>query len=119
LQSLTRYFAKTCGLYPSDSFEALVVDEAMDVLAAVISKISEEGKDIDETKKIREEHQVNFVTAAAKLLENRIQTYGGGKGFVSSVSVADLYLMGVVQLFELAAVEFIDPKFFDAYPGIQ
>lgn len=117
-QSLARYCAKLAGFYPSDPLEALVVDEAMDTLSEMMSKIPR-GNDENEKKVNREEYQATFMTAAAKLLESRIMKYGGGKGFVSSPSVADLFLAGVLQFIGTGFYDYIDTKFFDSYPGIM
>lgn len=116
-QALVRYCARLNGLYPAGLLEALVVDEAIDTMSDVLMKIPS-GKDEDERKMNRRGFQEGFMTASAKLLEARIQKYGGGKGFLSSFSVADLFLLGFVQIFEMGFFEHIDPKFFDAYPGI-
>lgn len=114
---MARYCAKLNDFYPSDPFEALVVDEALDTMSEILAKVPT-AKNETETKMQREEFQAGFLTAAAKLLEARIQKYGDGKGFASSSSVADLFLLGVVQIFAMEFFDNFNPKFFDAYPGI-
>ncbi len=115
---MSRYCAKLAGMYPSDPLEGLVVDEAMDSLNEMLSKCPQD-KDVEEKKKNRHEFQLGFMTTCSKLIESRIQKYGGGKGFVSSPSVADLVLLGIVNGVESGFFDYIDPKFFEAYPAIM
>jgi glutathione S-transferase len=114
---MARYCGKLAGLYPSDPLEGLIVDEAMDSINELMSKCPQD-KDAELKKKNRQEFQAGFMTTCAKFLESRIQKYGGGKGFVSSPSVADFVLMGVVQSVKSGSFDYVDTTFFDAYPGI-
>ncbi len=89
----------------------------MDCLSELFSKAPHDPNE-DEKKKKREQYQAGYMTACAKLLEARIQAYGGGAGFCSVPSVADLLLMSVIKTIKMGLFDYIDTNFFDAYPGI-
>ncbi len=90
----------------------------MDTISEMLTKIPM-VKEEDEKKKVREEYQAGYLTTAAKLIEARIQKYGAGKGFAPSPSVADFFLLGVVNFFGLGRIDYIDTKFFESFPGIM
>jgi hypothetical protein len=84
--ALARYFAKKAGYYPQDNeLEALVVDEALETLNELSSKLPFDGfTDEQDKKSKRESFQANEMTVYSMLLESRIQTFGEGKRFVKS-----------------------------------
>ncbi len=90
--ALARFLAKRAGYYPQDDeLEALVVDEALETMNELSSKIPFQGFADEEDKKAkRQAFQANEMTVYFQLVESRIQTFGEGKRFVkSSWTVAD------------------------------
>jgi prostaglandin-H2 D-isomerase / glutathione transferase len=115
--SLARYAAKSAGMYPTDPLQALYVDEVMDTINDLISSMPM-SKDEEEKKKLREEYAANKMKQYADFIESTIQ-HNGGNGVVSTPSVADLILKSAVSMIQGGFMDYIDQKFFDAYPGIM
>eukprot|EP00543_Licmophora_paradoxa_P004442 CAMPEP_0202444104 /NCGR_PEP_ID=MMETSP1360-20130828/3247_1 /ASSEMBLY_ACC=CAM_ASM_000848 /TAXON_ID=515479 /ORGANISM="Licmophora paradoxa, Strain CCMP2313" /LENGTH=180 /DNA_ID=CAMNT_0049059999 /DNA_START=120 /DNA_END=662 /DNA_ORIENTATION=+ len=115
--AMARFAAKKAGFYPEDPLEALKVDEAIDIVAELLSKVPK-CEDKDEMKKLREEFQKETMTKYAIFLENRVQM-SGGNSIASSPSVADLILKTTIGAIETGFWDYIDTKFFDQYPGIM
>ena len=76
-------------------------------------------KDVEEKKRQRTEWQEGPLTKYSNLIESRIQA-AGGTSVVQDPSIADFIIMGVVKGIEKGSCyEFVDPNFFDNYPGIK
>jgi glutathione S-transferase len=115
--ALARYAGKLGGLYPDDPLQALCVDEAMDTLNELMAQ-APKVKDPEELKTAREEFQKGVMTKYATFLEKLIQTNGGGVGFASTPSIADIALKSSVESVRRGMWDHIDPKFFESYEGI-
>jgi hypothetical protein len=89
----------------------------MDTISELVTKIPN-APDEETKKTLREEFQAGYMTRVANHLESRIQKFGGGKGFVSSPSVADFFLATTMNFITSGFFDYIDPKFFESYPGI-
>ena len=114
--ALTRYAGKLAGWYPEDPLEALVSDEACESLNEMMA-LAPKSKDPEELKKLRQEYQATTMTKYSTFLESAIQR-NGGVGFAKSPCVGDLLLMIMVCSVAKGSWDHIDPKFFEAYPGI-
>jgi prostaglandin-H2 D-isomerase / glutathione transferase len=116
--AMARYAAKLAGLYPDDPIQALFCDEVMDTLNELMTK-APRSKDPDEFKKLRQEYQITTMTMIATFVENIIQTNGNGKSVCTEPSVADLVVMGGVEMVSSGMFDHVDANFFDAYPGMK
>jgi prostaglandin-H2 D-isomerase / glutathione transferase len=114
--SIVRYAAKLADLYPKDAVQALIADEAIDVVSECMAKFPYKG-DHD----ARKEYQQTFMTKHFGLVESRIQQFGGvNKDTVCGVpSVADIYLMTWVQFIQSGFYDHLDTDFFKDYPRIM
>ena len=115
--ALQRFAAKLAGLYPEDTLQALIVDEAMDTINELAGKAPQGGTD-EEKKEKRRAYQTNEMTKFFGLIESRIQHFGGGTTICGVPSVADLHLMVTVQGLQSGFWDFIDVHFFKDFPGI-
>lgn len=117
-QAIARYAAKLADYYPEDPLEALAVDEAMDCMNELISLFPFVAATEEEKKTKREEFQKSTMTTYAEYAEKKIQL-AGGTSFASTPNVADVMLMTQVASVASGNMDYIDPKFYDAYPGIK
>jgi prostaglandin-H2 D-isomerase / glutathione transferase len=116
--ALYRFAAKKAGLYPKDDTKALIVDEMMDTLNECVEKLLLKGTD-EEKKIARPIYQKNVMTPCFDLIESRIQAFGGGTSTLcGDFSVADIYLMTMVQFYSSGKLDYLDKDFFKDYPGI-
>lgn len=116
--SLARYAGRLAGLYPdNDPLEALVVDEVMDSVNELISKLPRVAPTPEEFETLRKEYQANLMTKYATFVEGIIQR-NGGVGIVSTFSVGDMALHTAFKNLTSGRFEPIDPNFLDNYPGI-
>jgi glutathione S-transferase len=117
--ALLRYAGTLAGWYPTgDPLQALVVDEAMDSLNELTSKAPQE-KEPAARKAAREEFQATVMVQYATRLELMLAAVGATTGFGATPTIADLVLHGTVKGVESGSWDYIDAKFFDAYPLIQ
>ena len=89
--TINRYLGKLAGLYPKDDWQAALVDEVMDAVEDVSTKISNtmalEG---EAKKKAREALAAGPITRFLQQIEARLKA-GGGEWFVEKrLTVADL-----------------------------
>jgi len=116
--ALARYAAKQAKFYPEDPLQALVVDEVAESLNELMS-LAPKSSDQEELKKLRTEYQNTVMKQYADFVEGLIQKFGSGKVVVGSdVTLADLLVSGTVDAISSGFWDYIDIKFFDAYPGI-
>lgn len=114
--AMLRYAGKLAGFYPEDPLEALKVDQALDSLSEMTSKLprSKAAKDEEEFKKLRKEYQEGIMTKYISFLESTID----GIGFASTPSVADLAISYFVQDTRKGQWDHIDTDFFEQFPKI-
>ena len=119
--SLYRYCAKLVDLYPSDPFQALVVDEAMDVVNEVLARMPPPGSDSDEELKLkRHEFRDTFMKQALALIESRIEQYGADTDTICGApSVADVFLMTFVDFLESSGFTHLDGTILNDYPRMK
>lgn len=117
--ALLRYAGKLAGWYPEDPLQALVVDEAVDTMSELSPPRKNKDDDEEAFKKARVEFQETKLTLTAKFLEGLIQRNGGCFFVKDTPSIADLQLVVSVATIQKGIFDHVDPKFFDAYPGIM
>jgi glutathione S-transferase len=117
--ALLRYAGTLAGWYPTgDPLQALAVDEAVDSLNELMSKAPQGGEPAAK-KAAREEFQATVMVQYATWFEGKIAAAGGKSGFGATPTIADLMLHGTVKGVETGTWDYIDAKFFDAYPLIK
>lgn len=89
--TINRYVGKLSGLYPKDDWNAARVDEVMDAVEDITTRIGSTIRLEDEAKKkTREELAAGPIPRFLQQLEARLQA-GGGEWFVENrLTVADL-----------------------------
>ena len=120
--ALARYAARLAGLYPEENpLNALVIDEVMDSVNELISKIPRVAADPKELETLRKEYQANIMPKYAAFLEGVIQR-NGGVGIVApspKITVGDMAINAAIKSLSSGELDHIDPKFFESYPGIM
>lgn len=117
---LLRYAGKLAGWYPSDPVEALVADQVVDSMNELMAKApSNRVYTVPEKlEKVRKEFQANVMPKYAGWVEGIIEKNGGTFVTGNQPSIADLFLMAQIKMWRDGTFDYIDPNFFDAYPGI-
>ena len=119
--SLYRYCAKLVDLYPSDPFQALVVDETMDVVNDMLTNIPSQGTGTDEELKIkRHEYRDTILKQGLTLIESRIEQYGVDTNTICGIpSVADVCMMTVTNALKNSFFTHLDGTILTEYPLIM
>lgn len=116
--ALLRYTGKLAGWYPSDPLAALAVDEAVESINELQTKLPPKGQKTDEEfKQAREAFQSTVMARYAVFLEGMIQR-NGGPGLAKEPSTADVLLHVLLQDVQSGNYDHLNPKFFEGYPGI-
>ena len=117
--SLYRYCAKCVDLYPSEPFQALVVDETMDIVNDLITRLPKRAATDEELKIQRHKHRDTFMKEGLRLIEARIEQYSSGTNTICGTpSVADLFLMAYKNTIDSNAFPHLDGTIFNDYPRI-
>jgi glutathione S-transferase len=118
--SLYRYAAKMVDLYPtSDPFRALIVDETMDIVNDLITRLPKRAATDEELKILRHQHRDTDMKQALGLIESRIEQYSAGTNTICGIpSVADLFLMTYKNTIDQNAFPHLDGTIFRDYPRI-
>ena len=121
--SLYRYCAKLVDLYPSDPFQALVVDETIDVLNEILAKQQQQGSETDEEYKMkRHEFRDTIMKQGFSLIESRIEQYGCADTTTTNTtvcgvpSVADVFIMTFVDALHTNILDHIDGTILTDFP---
>mmetsp|Transcript_11920 Transcript_11920/g.19756 ORF Transcript_11920/g.19756 Transcript_11920/m.19756 type:complete len:215 (-) Transcript_11920:108-752(-) len=116
--ALTRWAGKKAGLYPTSDDQALIVDEVVSTSFEALNKCPH-AKDDDEKKKVREEYAQGFLTAAAKLLEQRV---GIGPWVVDDgddLTIADLSVYMLTDMIVQGQFDYVPASFIlEGFPGL-
>jgi glutathione S-transferase len=110
-------------LYPTaDPFQALIVDETMDIMNDMISQMPTQhtvGGTDDELKIQRHKYRDTIMKPAFRLIESRIEQYSAGTNTVCGVpSVADLFLMSYKHSMDSNAFTHLEGTILNDYPHI-
>ena len=117
-ESIARYAAQLCGMYPSDPLQALIVDEASAVASEALSKAPQHS-DANEKKRLREEYGKGFLAKAMALLEARVAGTSGGPFVLgATMTYADLILHGLVDMIVAGQFDYILPEYVQSYPHL-
>jgi glutathione S-transferase len=122
--ALMRYAAKLAGFYPTENpLEALVVDEVLDSCSELLNKIPGRFcEDKEALKKLRMEFQEKTLTQYASFLERIVArnkaTFGSSLVVGKTVTVADIFVNGVIKAFSSGSFDYLDTDFFNTYPGL-
>ncbi|BBB25338.1 glutathione S-transferase family protein [Amphritea japonica] len=96
--ALGRYFGKQAGLYPDDTYQALLCDEVMDAIEDVSHKLGGTlGLDGDALKNARDQLVAGPVTWTLKWLDERLAKQGGEYFADNRLTIADLKVLVFVQ----------------------
>jgi len=89
--SINRYIGKLTGLYPKDDWQALLCDEAMDVIEDITMRIGATIRlEPEQKKKAREELAAGHITRYLQQLQIRLNAAGGEYFADKRLTVADL-----------------------------
>jgi prostaglandin-H2 D-isomerase / glutathione transferase len=121
--ALMRYAAKLAGFYPTQNpLEALVVDEVLDSCNELLDKIPSFCEDKEALKKLRTEFQEKTMTQYASFLERIVaknkETFGSSLVVGTTVTVADIFVNGVIEAVSSGIFDYLDKDFFKTYPGL-
>ena len=114
--TINRYLGKLAGLYPKDDWQAALVDEVMDAVEDVATKISNtmalEG---EAKKKAREALAAGPIPRFLQQIEVRLKA-GGGQWFVDKrLTVADLKCFMWVRWLKSGALDHIPTDIVDRH----
>ncbi len=114
--TINRYLGKLAGLYPKDDWQAALVDEVMDAVEDVSTKISNTMALEDEAKKkAREALAAGPIPRFLQQIEARLKA-GGGEWFVEKrLTVADLKCFMWVRWLKSGALDHIPTDIVDQH----
>jgi len=118
--ALMRFAAKKANImYPSDPFQAFLVDEALDCVEEAMMLYPSSTGDKEGDKKKQEAYQQDTLKRYATLIDSRILKFGNGVSVCSSANIADLSLKFFVEGIEAGFYPNLDTEFFKPYSGIK
>ncbi|PXF40466.1 Glutathione S-transferase S1 [Gracilariopsis chorda] len=118
--AILRYVGKLGGLYPSDPYEALFVDEIIETMNDLnVATYSYLGPDVERIKEQRKElvemHLPRFIGG----LEKRLAEFGDGPFAVNGkLSVADLVVTCVVNSYLSGVYDYVPLDILEKYPKV-
>lgn len=119
--AILRYVGKQGGLYPSDPYEALLVDEIIETMNDLnVATYSYLGPDVEKTKEQRkllvEVHVPRFIGG----LEKRLAEFGEGPFAVNGkLSVADLVVTCVVNSYLSGVYDYVPLDILEKYTKVM
>lgn len=106
-QSLARWAAKKSDLYPANPDEALIVDEAMELISELGAKAPQDpDKEVKKAK--RAEFAANTCPRYLEHLERRIARRKGPFLLGTQLSIADLSIYRTVEMLLTGDFDFVD-----------
>ncbi len=114
--TLNRYLGKLAGLYPKDDWQAALVDEVMDAVEDVSTKIGNTmALESEAKKKAREALAAGPIPRFLQQIEARLKA-GGGEWFVEKrLTVADLKCFLWVRWLKSGALDHIPADIVDQH----
>ncbi len=114
--TINRYVGKLAGLYPKDDWQAALVDEVMDAVEDISTKISNTMPLEGEAKKnARETLAMGAIPRFLRQIEARLKA-GGGEWFVEKrLTVADLKCFMWVRWLKSGALDHIPTDIVDRH----
>jgi glutathione S-transferase len=118
--AINRYVGKLAGLYPSDTLQAFLCDEAMDAAEDIGTRIAQTMDLGDEAKKkAREELVAGRLTRYLRQLESKLGAAGGEYFADRRLTVADLKVFMWVRWLRSGALDHIPKDLVDrTAPGL-
>ncbi|KAJ3022468.1 cytochrome c oxidase subunit 1 [Thoreauomyces humboldtii] len=124
--AILRYVAKLApasGLYPTDDFQALKVDEYLNVLEDMGSLLRPSMYEADVAKKLEMRKALlapeGSLTQLLANFEKALSQSGKGYAVGSSPTIADLAIFGRVAGLKTGNIDGISVNHFDQYPSIK
>jgi glutathione S-transferase len=119
--AILRYVGKLSGLYPSDPYQAALVDMIISQVQDLEGAMKPSGAEQDQEKKLkmRSELASNVFPSMLQDLDRVIQQHGGKYAVGDSISIADLFLYQANTSYSSGAYDGIPPTLFQPYVHIQ
>ena len=132
--AINRYVGKLAGLYPSDSWQAALCDEAMEAVEDIGNKIVATFNLPDEEKKTQREALVaGPLTFYLTRLQQRLETHGGQYFADGRLTIADLKVFVWIRSLKSGVLDHVPPDLPDrvaprlvahyervrSHPGVQ
>merc|ERR1719461_360204 len=114
--AILRFAGALAGLYPTDSVERLIVDEALNVMQDIFGG-APGSSDPEEKKRLRLEYAAGKMKARCDILELRAKD-----GFFvgDQMTVADLQLSCLlVEFVKSGQFDFVPTDYFDQFPKLS
>lgn len=112
--SINRYVGKLTGLYPTDDWQALLCDEAMDAVDDISTRIVQTFDLADDAKReAREALVAGHITRYLKQLEAKLKTAGGEYFADKRLTVGDLRVFIWIRWLRSGVLEHIPKDFVD------
>ncbi len=114
--TINRYLGKLAGLYPKDDWQAALVDEVMDAVEDITTKIGNTmALDDEAKKKAREALAAGPIPRFLQQIEARLKA-GGGEWFVEKrLTVADIKCFVSVRWLKSGALDHIPGDIVDTH----
>lgn len=106
------------GLYPSDPFDAMAVDEIIDIAQDMMTKCPQSA-DVDEKKKLREEYANGKLKSFLAIVEDRFSRTPGPFLLGEKFTIGDLGIMGIVDAITLGFWDYIPKTYVDEFPWLK
>lgn len=117
--AIARYAGKHCdnGLYPKDPEAALVVDELLDTVQDMFTKIPND-KDEKLKKEKREEFAGGRLKEYMEILTESCKQNGGPYVSGKTVTIADIAVEGLVNYILSGNVDFVPASYLEDWPEV-
>lgn len=119
--ALVRYFGKMSGLYPEDSWNALMVDQVVETVMDMQSSLfSFKGDDKDAMREAREKMLKTDVPRYWGGMEKMLEDYPEGPYVLGEkLSIADISIAVLYAFVKAELLDFIPQDGLDGYPKME
>ena len=116
-QSIARWAGRKSGWYPTNEDDALVVDEAMECMNEMGSKLPDD-KDPEVKKQKRADYVANVIPRYLDHVSRLLHAKGGPFLLGKTISVGDLFVHRFVERVHNKEFDHIDASVLDKWPAV-
>mmetsp|Transcript_14624 Transcript_14624/g.37276 ORF Transcript_14624/g.37276 Transcript_14624/m.37276 type:complete len:242 (-) Transcript_14624:25-750(-) len=115
--AIARWAGKKSSLYPSDDRLAMRCDEIMDVFQEVLTKTPQDP-DAGKKAALRKAYSEGPMRVKMELVNSYAEAAGEGFSCGDGVTVADLSIMGFVDMIRAGDFDHVPPSYIDQFPAL-
>ena len=107
-------------LYPEDSKQALLVDEASLIVEQILLQTPKDTDEVVKAENRKKFYESGFLRVGMEILEGRIKESGGPFLLGDKLTLADLYIRSpLCDLFDLKQFDGVPEEFIDEFPRVR